>query len=110
MENDVRSATADLGMVDNRDAGGRSTRQYRWQMSRGGGVKQIRGVFEQGDLIIGVECLAQIAVHQQHVTADCQHTEGEPSRLVLIRLYKRDFARVGRLSHPVLDLASQARD
>src|SRR5215208_854549 len=92
MENDVRPATADLRMIDNRDAGGRSTRQYRWRMSRGGGVKQIRRVLEQGDLIIGVECLARVAVHQQHVTADCQHTEWEPSRLVLIRLQKRNFA------------------
>src|SRR4051812_31828007 len=79
-------------------------------MSRGRGVKQIRGVFEQSDLIIGVEHLAQVAVHQQHVTADRQHSAWEPSRLVVISLQKGDLARMGRLPHPVLDLASQALD
>jgi hypothetical protein len=67
-------------------------------------------VFEQSDLIVGVERLAQVAVHQQHVTADRQHTEWEPSRLVLICVQKRDLALVRRVSHPVLDLASQALD
>ena len=81
-----------------------------WSATEMLAVVPLRGVFEQNDLIIGVECLAQVAVHQQHVTADRQHTEWEPSRLVVIRLQKRDLARVGRLSHSVLDLASQALD
>ena len=98
----ARSSTKMLAVVP--------TRQHRRRMSSGRGVKQIRGVFEQSDLIIGVECLAQVAVHQQHVTADRQHTEWESSRLVVIRLQKCDLARLGRLSHPVLDLASQALD
>ena len=77
MENDVSPATRIVTAWATTVILAAPTRQHRQRMPRGRGVKQIRGVFEQSDLIIGVESPAQVAVHQQHVTADREHTEWE---------------------------------
>ena len=105
MEDDVGPA-ADLRTVGDGDLGERSAGQDNPRGSGRSGRKQIRRVFEQCDLVIGVECLAQIAVHEHGFAADREHTPRKPLRVLVIGIQKRDVALAGGCPHSVFDLVA----
>ena len=61
---------------------------------------------EQRPLIVGVQRLPQMGVHQHHVAAHSQHPARIAPVLLQVRLQQRGFAFGPESADPVLDLAA----
>ena len=74
MEDDVAAAAAGGHPVGGGDFGGHAAGQGGHDRRRGRRVAQVRRMVEQRPLIVGVQCLPQMRVHQHHIAADSQHS------------------------------------